>query len=78
MPKRCLALLAVAVAAAGATLVAPPALAITVFDPANYGLNLLQAAPALIQIDNQVRQLANEAQMLINQARNLTALPPST
>ncbi|WP_372071443.1 P-type conjugative transfer protein TrbJ [Tistrella mobilis] len=56
---------------------APPAHAITVFDPANYSQNLLQAVRALIQINNQVNQLANEAQMLINQAQNLTSLPTS-
>lgn len=56
---------------------APPAYAITVFDPANYSQNILQAARALAQINNQVRQLSNEAQMLINQTQNLTNLPLS-
>ncbi|MEO3431891.1 P-type conjugative transfer protein TrbJ [Inquilinus sp. CAU 1745] len=58
---------------------APPAAAqITVFDPSNYGQNILQAARALEQINNQITQLQNEAQMLINQARNLTSLPHSS
>lgn len=48
-----------------------------VYDPTNYSQNLLSAARALEQINNQVTSLANEAQMLINQARNLTSLPTS-
>lgn len=51
--------------------------ALTVFDPANYGQNLLTAARNLQQINNQITQLQNEAQMLINQNRNLTNLPTS-
>lgn len=54
-----------------------PANAITVFDPTNYTQNLLTAARSLEQINNQVTSLANEAQMLINQAKNLTRLPMS-
>ncbi|MFT4197044.1 MAG: P-type conjugative transfer protein TrbJ [Pseudoxanthomonas sp.] len=45
-----------------------------VFDPANFQQNLLTAARTLEQINNQVRQLQNEAQMLVNQGRNLTGL----
>ena len=48
-----------------------------VYDPTNYSQNLLSAARALEQINNQVTSLANEAQMLINQARNLASLPTS-
>lgn len=48
-----------------------------VYDPTNYSQNLLSAARALEQINNQVTSLANEAQMLINQAKNLTSLPTS-
>jgi hypothetical protein len=59
-------------------LVSPCARAWTVFDPWNYGQNLAQAAHALQQIQNQVVSLQNEAQMLINQARNLETLPVST
>lgn len=44
---------------------------ITVFDPSNYGRNVLTAARALEQIHNQVRSLQNEAAMLLNQAKNL-------
>jgi len=49
-----------------------------VFDGANFGQNVLQAARALQQIDNQITALANQAQMLVNQARNLATLPLST
>ena len=48
-----------------------------VFDPSNYAQNVLTAARSLEQINNQIRQLQNEAQMLINQARNLASLPYS-
>ena len=40
-----------------------------VYDPANHAENLIQTA--------QVQQLANETQMLLNQARNLASLPTS-
>ncbi|MFT9089934.1 MAG: P-type conjugative transfer protein TrbJ [Gluconacetobacter sp.] len=49
-----------------------------VFDGANFGQNVLQAARALQQIDNQITGLANQAQMLVNQAKNLASLPLST
>ncbi|PZV36401.1 P-type conjugative transfer protein TrbJ [Mesorhizobium kowhaii] len=54
------------------------AYALIVFDPTNYGQNVLQAARALEQITNQITSLQNEAQMLINQARNLASLPFSS
>ncbi len=49
-----------------------------VYDPTNYAQNVMQAARALEQINNQISSLQNEAQMLINQARNLTSLPHSS
>jgi len=52
-----------------------PASALTVFDPSNFVQNTLTAVRTLEQINNQIRQLQNEAQMLINQARNLASLP---
>ena len=55
-----------------------PAHAIIVFDPTNYAQNVLQAARALEQITNQITSLQNEAQMLINQAKNLASLPFSS
>lgn len=48
-----------------------------VFDPSNYSQNILIAARTLEQINNQIRSLENQAQMLINGARNLTSLPVS-
>jgi P-type conjugative transfer protein TrbJ len=66
-------------AAALALVAAPPAAAqLTVYDPTNYSQNLLSAARALQQVNNQITSLQNEASMLINQARNLTSLPTST
>lgn len=50
----------------------------TVIDPTNLVQNTLTAIRTLQQIDNQVRQLQNEAQMLINQARNLDRLDYNT
>ncbi|TKT67806.1 P-type conjugative transfer protein TrbJ [Agrobacterium sp. LC34] len=49
-----------------------------VYDPSNYAQNVLTAARTLEQINNQVTSLQNEAQMLINQARNLASLPYSS
>lgn len=48
-----------------------------VYDPTNYAQNVLTAARTLEQINNQITSLQNEAQMLINQARNLASLPYS-
>ena len=48
-----------------------PAAAIPVFDATNYAQNLLQAARALEQINQQIQSLQNEATMLQNMARNL-------
>jgi P-type conjugative transfer protein TrbJ len=49
-----------------------------VYDPSNYAQNVIQAARALEQIKHQITSLQNEAQMLINQARNLASLPFSS
>ena len=57
----------------GGTFAVPvaPAAAIPVFDATNYAQNLLQAARALEQINQQIQSLQNEATMLQNMARNL-------
>ena len=47
-----------------------------VYEPTDYAQNLLTAARTLEQINHQIASLQNEAQMLINQARNLTSLLP--
>ena len=46
-----------------------------VYDPTNYAQNVLTAARTLEQINNQIRMLQNQATQLINEARNLQALP---
>ncbi len=50
-----------------------PSTAITVFDPTNYAQNILQATRALEQINNQIRQIEQQAQML---TRNPLQLSP--
>lgn len=60
------------------SLAGTPARAVIVFDPANYVQNVLTAARELQQVHNQITGLQNEAQMLINQARNLARLPFSS
>jgi P-type conjugative transfer protein TrbJ len=58
---------------------APPTSAqLIVFDPNNYAQNVLTAARELQQINNQITSLQNQAQMLINQAKNLASLPYSS
>src|SRR6516165_9154542 len=56
----------------------PAAGQVVVYDPSNYAQNVLQAARALQQINNQVTSLQNQTRMLLNQARNLTSLPYSS
>lgn len=69
-------LLAVSVAAF--TLAVAPARAQwIVFDPTNYGQNVLTAARALEQVKNGIESLHNQATSLINEARNLASLPYS-
>jgi P-type conjugative transfer protein TrbJ len=74
--KRIQKMIALACATAlsvGGTFAVPaaPAAAIPVFDATNYTQNILQAARALEQINNQIQSLQNEATMLQNMARNL-------
>jgi P-type conjugative transfer protein TrbJ len=52
----------------------PASAQITVYDPTNFSQNVLTAARTLQQINNQIRSLQNEATMLVNQAKNLTAV----
>src|SRR5262249_20055841 len=65
----------IAMALAGSSLSA--AAQLSVFDPANHQANLLTAARALQQINNQLRQLQGEAQMLARMEQNLTQLKGS-
>jgi len=70
--KACL--LATALTAASVTAFTAFAGGMTVFDPTNFAQNLLQAGRALEQIQNQVKSLQNEAQMLVDMALNLKQL----
>lgn len=71
--KRYLAPLLVALLVTTATV--PPAQAQwTVFDPQNYAQNLLEAARALQQVNNQIQMLQNQALALQNMATNLNPL----
>jgi type IV secretion system protein TrbJ len=68
----------IAIACVAVTTVATPVRAqMIVYDPSNYAQNVLQAARALQQINNQITSLQNQTQMLLNQAKNLTSLPYS-
>lgn len=63
---------------AGMLSFSPVSSQVVVFDPNNYAQNILQAARALQQINNQITSLQSQAQMLANQARNLASLPQSS
>jgi P-type conjugative transfer protein TrbJ len=63
---------AAALSIGGAAALPSPAPAqMAVFDTTNYAQNLLQAARALEQINNQISSLQNEAAMLRNMGKNL-------
>jgi len=59
---------------AGMLISGPASAQLSVFDPSNYSQNLLTAARTLQQINNQIQSLQNEAQMLINQGKNLARI----
>lgn len=60
--------------ALGAALGAAPARAqLMVFDPSNYAQNLLTAARAPEQVNNQIKSLQNEAAMIENMAKTSAA-----
>lgn len=64
--------------ALSSALIPPASAQWIVYDPTNYAQNVLQAARALEQINHQITSLQNQAQMLMNQGRNLTSLPYSS
>lgn len=72
-------LLAIVILPAG-SVIAPASAQIggIVHDPRNYAQNILIAARTLEQINNQIKQLQNQATSLVNEARNLQSLPTST
>jgi type IV secretion system protein TrbJ len=51
---------------------------LVVFDPNNYAQNVLTAARALEQFNNQITSLQNQALMLINQAKKPPGPVPGT
>lgn len=69
--------LALATGMTMATMLPTPAKAFVVFDPWNYGQNLLTAARSLEEIQNQIKQLTNEAQSLAKMDLNLAQLGSS-
>ena len=69
------ALTALSVGGTFALPVTPAAAQMPVIDTTNYAQNLLQAARALEQINNQVKSLQNEASMLEGMAKNLKTIP---
>ena len=75
--KRKLATIFLATTVSIGTIIMPAQAQWAVFDAANYTQNLLQAARALQQINNQIQQLQNEATMLQNMGKNLTSLDTS-
>ncbi len=66
------------IAIAVAVSLRPASAQLVVFDPNNYAQNVLTAARSLQQINNQIVSLQNQAQMLVNQAKNLATLPFSS
>ena len=79
--RRSMEATALATGLAAGTMIAAPAHAQfggIVYDPTNYASNVLQAARALQQINNQITQIQNQATSLINEAKNLASLPVST
>lgn len=64
--------------ALGVTVLALPAKAQwAVYDASNYAQNVLEAARALQQVNNQIEQLQNESTMLQNMGKNLASLNSS-
>ncbi|WP_294138499.1 P-type conjugative transfer protein TrbJ [Sphingomonas sp.] len=62
----------------GITATTPAHAQLIVKDPTNYAQNVLQAARALQQVNNQITQIQNQATSLVNEARNLASLPFSS
>jgi type IV secretion system protein TrbJ len=74
LPAALLGLGAIGLLGTSLMLPSTPAQAFTVFDPSNYAQNVLTAARALQQVNQQVQQLQNEAQVLVNMGKNLSRL----
>ncbi len=75
--KHKLATIFLATAVSVGVLIMPAQAQMAVFDGSNFAQNVLQAARALQQINNQIQQLQNEATMLQNMGKNLSSLNTS-
>lgn len=60
------------------TVIQPARAQFAVIDPTNLVQNILTAARTLQMVNNQIRQLQNDAAMLVNAARNLQRLDLNT
>jgi P-type conjugative transfer protein TrbJ len=69
--------LVLATAVPATTFLSTPVHAFVVFDPWNYEQNLLSAVRNLEEVQNQIKQLTNEAQALAKMDLNLTQLGSS-
>jgi P-type conjugative transfer protein TrbJ len=80
MMRKTIATLLVATSLGVGTAIVPvgPVVAITVFDPSNFAQNVIQAARALQQINDQIQALQNQAVMLQNMAKHLQRLDYSS
>jgi P-type conjugative transfer protein TrbJ len=78
MTRKKLATLLLATTLAFAGVSAPVSAQWAVFDASNYAQNVLEAARALQQINNQIQSLQNEANMLTNMGKSLQSLNVSS
>jgi len=78
MTRKKLVTLLLATTLALSGMAAPAIAQWAVFDGANYAQNVLEAARALQQINNQIQSLQNQANMLMNMGKNLKSLNVSS
>ena len=78
MTRKKLATLLLATTLALGGMAAPATAQWAVFDASNYAQNVLEAARALQQINNQIQSLQNEANMLTGMGKNLQSLNVSS
>lgn len=79
-PRKPLLVLGLALATGGSLALStmlpsnPAQAQMAVFDPRNYAQNIVTAARTLQSVNQQIQQLQNEAQMLVNQGKNLARI----
>jgi P-type conjugative transfer protein TrbJ len=78
MTRKKLATLLLATTLALGGMAAPATAQWAVYDASNYAQNVLEAARALQQINNQIQSLQNEANMLAGMGKNLQSLNVSS